>query len=85
MSSVFFKISTKKNQKKKGKWLGEKGGRRTGQVDVGLGGGVMLDRPGKVKDGKDGDGNIKKIISFLISSLSQQAKTCTCAIILLTA
>lgn len=63
----------------------EKGGKRTGKVDVWLGSGVMPDSRGKVKDGKDGNGNIKKEAVFLFSSLSQHSKTCICAVILLTA
>lgn len=38
----------------------EKAAKRTGKLDVWLRGWMTLDNWGKVKDGKDGDGNTKK-------------------------
>lgn len=45
---------------------------------------MKFDSRGKVEDGKDGDGNLKKEAAFfLVSFLSQQSKTCICAVVIL--
>lgn len=60
MSCMVLRLK-QRNQKKKGKWLRERRLLRGQERWMhGCRGGVTVDNWGKVKDGKDGDGNIKK-------------------------